>query len=212
MATYRAVIFDLGGVVMGSPMPAIAAYERERGLALGSLNRLIGAKGAEGAWGRLERGLLTLERFYPEFERDCAEGGCPGVSARELMTRMAESSGARPQMLEALRRIRRAGLLTAALTNNWKRGEDGDTGHGELRALFDAFVESARVGLQKPDPRIYQLACRELGVAPAEAVFLDDVGRNLKAARALGMATIRVAEPDPALRELEELIGLQLLE
>lgn len=212
MPTYRAVIFDLGGVVMGSPMPAIAAYERERGLAIGSLNRLIGATGAEGAWSRLERGLLPLEQFYPEFERDCAAAGYPGVSARELMARMAERSGARPQMLEALRRIRAAGLRTAALTNNWKRSEDGDTGAGEFRAHFDAFVESARVGLQKPDPRIYQLVCRELGVAPAEAVFLDDIGRNLKAARALGMATIRVSEPDPALRELEGLIGLRLLD
>jgi len=210
VSTYRAVIFDIGGVLMGSPMPAIAEYERELGLAAGSLNRLIGATGAEGAWGRLERGLLAQGEFYREFERDCASAGYPGVSARELLARMAKRSLPVPEMLEAVRRIRAAGLLTAALTNNWKR-EDGDSSApSELRTLFDAFIESARVGLQKPDPRIYQLACRELGVAPREAVFLDDIGRNLKSARSLGMATIRVEEPGPALRELEQLLELEL--
>ena len=68
------------------------------------------------------------------------------------------------------------------------------------------------VGLRKPDPRIYRLVCRELGVEPAEAVFLDDIGRNLKAARARGMATIKVEEPIAALRELETLLGIDLVE
>jgi putative hydrolase of the HAD superfamily len=209
---YRAVIFDLGGVVMGSPMPAIAGYERELGLAVGSLNRLIGATGPEGAWGRLERGLLALDEFYAAFESDCANAGYAAVSARELVRRMSEGLGARPQMLEALRRIRAAGLRTAALTNNWRTGGASERGPHAVREHFDVFIESSVVGLQKPDPRIYELACRDLGVAASEAVFLDDIGRNLKPARALGMATIRVEDPDAALCELGLVLGLSVID
>jgi putative hydrolase of the HAD superfamily len=80
----------------------------------------------------------------------------------------------------------------------------------QLRVEFDAFIESARVGLRKPDPRIYQLACEQLGVTPEQAVFLDDIGQNLKAARALGMTTIKVDGEQQALSELEALLGLSL--
>jgi len=108
-------------------------------------------------------------------------------------------------MLAAIRRIRERGLRVAALTNNWvaegRRPADG------LRAHFDVFVESAVVGLRKPDPRIYELVCRQLAVAPARTVFLDDIGRNLKPARALGMMTIKVDDPAHALRELEAVLG-----
>ena len=83
-------------------------------------------------------------------------------------------------------------------------------GH-RLREHFDVFIESALVGLRKPDPRIYELVCRELGVAPARAAFLDDIGRNLKTARALGMTTIKVDDPDGALRELGGILGFDLL-
>jgi len=110
-------------------------------------------------------------------------------------------------MLEAIRRIRAHGLLAAALTNNWITE---DAGTGVLRPHFDVFIESAAIGLRKPDPRIFQRACEALRVAPAEAVFLDDIGANLKAARALGMTTIKVADPAAALAELEGVLGFAL--
>jgi epoxide hydrolase-like predicted phosphatase len=129
------------------------------------------------------------------------------IDAREMMRRVAEIAVPRPAMLEAIHRLRAAALKVAALTNNWIT-EDGGT--SALRPLFDVFVESAAVGLRKPDPRIYQLACQELAVTPPEAVFLDDIGSNLKAARALGMTTIKVDEPDAALAELEQHVGVAL--
>ena len=110
-------------------------------------------------------------------------------------------------MLEAIRCIRERGLLVGAITNNWV-AEDGGT--RILRPHFDVFIESAVVGMRKPDPRIFHLACDELGVTPADTVFLDDIGSNLKTARALGMRTIKVAEPGAALEELQALLGFRL--
>jgi putative hydrolase of the HAD superfamily len=207
VATLRAVIFDLGGVVMGSPLHAIAAYERELGIPAGSVNRLVVATGSGGAWSRLERGELGLEEFYPRFDAECAAAGHP-LSARAMMQRIAEAAQPRPTMLAAVRAIRARGLRTSALTNNWQG--DGTRERDWLGALFDVVVESALEGVRKPDPRIYQLTLARLGVEPPEAVFLDDIGRNLKPARALGMRTIKVDEPDAALDELAGLLGFPL--
>jgi putative hydrolase of the HAD superfamily len=200
----RAVIFDLGGVVMDSPLHAIARYERDHGIEHNAINHSIVEIGESGAWSRLERGELILDDFYTPFEDDCRGRGIP-LDARRMMEYIAEAGVARPQMLEAIRRIRARGLSVAALTNNWS--SDGDN---PLRPLFPVFIESSVVGWRKPDPRIYQLACSELGVEPAEAAFLDDIGRNLKPARALGMTTIKVDDPDDALRELEGVLGFAL--
>jgi len=205
----RAVIFDLGGVVLDSPLHAIARFEREHGIPEGFVNRVVASTGPEGAWGRLERGLLDFTDFVTAFGAECASAGQP-LSARDLMERIAGVAQPRPPMLAAIRRIRARGLLAAALTNNWVSEPRG--GDHALRDCFDAFFESSALGLQKPDPRIYAHACNALGVRPAEAVFLDDIGRNLKAARALGMTTIRVLEPRAALGELEEVLGFPLLE
>jgi putative hydrolase of the HAD superfamily len=207
MRAVEAVIFDIGGVVVGSPLHAIARFEREHGLPASAINRVVVASGEQGAWARLERGELTLETFCGPFEADCRALGLTVDGAR-LMAAVSASTVPRPAMLEALRRLRGAGLRLAALTNNWIA--EGRRAVHDLRGHFDVFVESAVVGLRKPDPRIYELVCRELGVAPARAAFLDDIGRNLKPARALGMTTIKVDDPEGALRELGAVVGLEL--
>jgi putative hydrolase of the HAD superfamily len=204
------VLFDMGGVVMESPLHAIAGYERRRGLPPNSINRVIAAAGEAGAWARLERGELTASTFRAPFEADCRAHGFE-VDGSGVMAAIAEAGVPRPAMLEAIRRIRARGLRVGALTNNWRReGPDDDVIPHRLRSHFDVFVESRVVGLRKPDPRIYALACRELGVEPARTAFLDDIGRNLKPARELGMRTIKVDDPGQALRELGGLLGFDL--
>ena len=203
---FRAVIFDLGGVVLGSPLQAIAAFERERALPSGFVNRVVVETGPDGAWARLERGELGLADFVPAFEAECARAG-QAVEAAAMMERIGAESAPRPTMLEAIRSIRRRGLAAAALTNNWVGEEDRTR---TLRDQFDVFVESSALGLRKPEPRIYEHACERLGIAPPEAVFLDDIGRNLKSARALGMTTLKVADPAVALEELAALLGFPL--
>jgi len=210
--TIRAVIFDLGGVVLGSPLHAIREYERELGLPTNAINRVAAETAPHGAWSRLERGELAMEDFYPAFEADCAAAG-HAMSAREMMARMGEATVPRTSMLQAIARLRDAGLLTAALTNNWANEERGvDDGTRALREHFHVFIESSVEGLRKPDPRIFELTCSRLEIAPHESAFLDDIGVNLKSARALGMRTIKVDEPEAALRELEGVVGLSLLD
>jgi len=206
---YRAVIFDLGGVVLGSPLEAIAAYERETGLPEGFVNRVVVESGRAGAWSRLERGELGLDAFYPAFEGDCAARG-GRVCGRTLMERVHASAQPRPAMLDAVQRIRTRGLRAAALTNNWLSAE-GDGAH-TLRPRFDVFIESSLLGLRKPDPRIYRYTCELLAAEPGDVVFLDDIGANLKPARRLGMTTLKVTDPAASLRELEALLGFPLAE
>ena len=207
MGAIAAVVFDLGGVVMESPLHAIARSERDHGLPPDAINRAVAATGEQGAWARLERGELTVEAFLRPFEADCRACGIQ-VDAARMMGDIAETTAPRPRMLAAIRRIRERGLRVGACTNNWM-SDDGCPTDG-LHAHFDAFIESAVVGLRKPDPRIYELVCRELRVEPPRAAFLDDIGRNLKPARALGMATIKVNDPDQALRDLSALLGIEL--
>jgi putative hydrolase of the HAD superfamily len=204
---FDGVIFDLGGVVLGSPLHAIARYERACGIPAGFINRVVVSSGPGGAWSRLERGELRVEAFVPAFEADCLAAG-HAVAAGPMMAAIQEESQPRPAMLAAIRELRARGLRVGALTNNWVADEPRENRLGlDLRELFDAFVESAIVGLRKPDPRIYTHACQALAVAPQRAVFLDDIGANLKAARALGMHTIKVDSAEQALGELGAALG-----
>ncbi|MFK7897632.1 MAG: HAD family hydrolase [Myxococcota bacterium] len=207
-----AVLFDLGGVVLGSPLHAIRDYEQELGLAKNAINLVASRTAPSGAWSRLERGELTMEAFYPAFEADCLAAGHV-MDAREMMRRMSLATAPHQGMLRAIEQLRNAGLPVGALTNNWSHTEtDGkDDGTRALSERFDAFIESAVEGLRKPDPAIYRLACERLGTQPAEMVFLDDIGGNLKPAQAMGMATIKVVTPEAALKELSELVGMDLL-
>jgi putative hydrolase of the HAD superfamily len=208
MSGIAAVVFDLGGVVMQSPLHAIARYERDHGLPPHAINHAIVAAGDDGAWSRLERGELAVADFFAAFEADCRAHGLD-LSGARVMAYIAEAAVPRPAMIEAIQRIRARALRVAALTNNWVSSEVRPE-RARLRELFHVFIESSVVGLRKPDPRIYQLTCRELGVEPARTAFLDDIGRNLKPARALGMTTIKVEDPGIALRELSAVLGFEL--
>ena len=204
-----AVIFDLGGVVLDSPLDVFVAYETELGIEPHTVNRNIVAAGSAGAWSRLERGELDMAEFYVAFDAEMAANGLT-ISGAAIMERLSSSTSIRPAAVQAIRRLRQAGLKVAALTNNWAN-EDQSSKMEVLRSEFDVFIESTRVGLRKPDPRIYQLACKELGVEPQQAAFLDDIGLNLKAARALGLTTIKVESLPVALAELSKVTGVSPL-
>ena len=117
-------------------------------------------------------------------------------------------------LVEALRRCHER-LKTGLLTNNFVRvdgpARGGDSPHTAVLAHFDVIVESSRVGVRKPDPRFYEMACELLEIEPSAAVFLDDLGVNLKPARAMGMTTIKVLDRADAIAELEAVVGFPLL-
>ena len=165
-----------------------------------------------GAWGRLERSEYTFDEFCAAFAAECLEAGGE-VDARELMMQIGRGFSPRPEMMQAIASIRAHGLKVAALTNNWARTDTAadDVPHslGHLGA-FDVVVESAVEGLRKPDPRIYTLVCDRLGIAPDEAVFLDDLGVNLKPAREMGMTTIKVVDADERARGARDCARLRV--
>jgi putative hydrolase of the HAD superfamily len=206
-----AVVFDLGGVVMPSPIDAFREYEARVGLPHRFISEVVLAGGEHGAFSRLERGELSMEEFSDEFAAECEHAG-QSVDVVALFAQVHGGSGPRPEMLQAIALIRGAGLKAGALTNNWKPGgaEEPGAGTAPLAGVFDVVVESAVEGLRKPDPRIYELVCDRLEVTPRETVFLDDLGTNLKPARALGMTTIKVTDPQAALIELEAVLGFGL--
>ena len=208
----RAVIFDIGGVIQESPLEFIKDFEARNGLPEGFFAGLVGNYAArpDGAWQRLERGELLLDEFCRIFDSEIASLGY-SVSTAAMMLEMADYVVARPKMLEAVRRIRAYGIKAAGLTNNWLM-EEKDEEHAALKSHFDAYIESSRTGLRKPEPRIYELTCEALDVLPGETAFLDDIGANLKTAARLGMLTIKVVDPDVALRELGQAIGIELVE
>jgi putative hydrolase of the HAD superfamily len=206
---YRAVIFDLGGVVFPSPFDAFDAYDRDAGLAPGTVRALVRTSSETGAWAALERGELALADFYDLLEREAAAAGF-ALDAAELMASVANGFGPRPAMATAIRRIRDASVQTAALTNNWPRPDQAPFPPNSRELGFDVVIESAVVGLRKPDPRIYELVLSHLEVDAREAVFLDDLGLNLKPARAMGMTTIKVTDPHRALAELTDVLGFEV--
>ncbi|MDQ1478011.1 MAG: putative hydrolase of the superfamily [Actinomycetota bacterium] len=207
---FRAVIFDLGGVVFPSPFEAFDAYDHGNDLKKGTTRSLIRTSSETGAWAALERGELTMDEFVTSLEAEALAVGFR-LDARRLMGLIGSSLGPRPEMTRAIERIRASGLRTGALTNNWA-DEGTRSSPSELRetGLFDVIVESAVEGLRKPDPRIYTLALARLNVLASETVFLDDLGMNLKPARDMGIRTIKVVDPDVALGELETILDLVL--
>lgn len=202
----RATFWDFGGVILTSPFDAFARYEAEHCLPPGFIRSINSTNPDTNAWARLERSEVSLEEFCALFEAECRAAGGK-VDAAQVM--LAVRGEIRPEMLEALRRIRAAGLVTACLTNNFVTEDDTSTMQAAL-ALFDVVVESSKVGVRKPDVRFYEIACELTGVRPDEAVFLDDLGVNLKPAKAMGMTTIKVVDPARALDELEGVVGFAL--
>lgn len=207
----EAVIFDFGGVILTSPFEAFARYERERGLPDGFLRSINATDPDTNAWARLERSEVDLAGFAELFEAEALAAGhrVDGTAVLGLL-----AGDLRPEMVEALRRCHEK-LRTAMLTNNFvavgARSGAGPAGAmAEVLHHFDVIVESSRAGVRKPDPAIYELVCRELDVRPEAAVFLDDLGVNLKPARAMGMTTIKVADPGEAIDELERVVGFAL--
>lgn len=210
----QAVLWDFGGVILSSPFDAFAAYEREAGLPENFIRQLNSRNPDTNAWARMERSEINTDEFATLFE---AEAQALGHRLDGQQVLAVLSGAIRPEMVEALRRVRTR-YRVACITNNVKTGNgpgmarDPERGRqiAEIMTLFEHVVESSLLGLRKPDPRIYHHTCELLGVRPDRCIYLDDLGINLKPARAMGMRTIKVVDSAQAIAELEAMTGMAL--
>ena len=207
----QAVIFDFGGVITSSPFEAFAHYEQSHGLPADIIRRTNAQNHHENAWAKFERAEIDLDAFDTLFATESKALGAE-VRGRDVVKLL--KGEIRPEMVEALRRIK-AKFKTGCITNNLPANAMGSTDGralyvAEVMVLFDHVIESAKIGLRKPDPRIYTMMTSSLGVDPKACVYLDDLGVNLKPARELGMTTIKVTGAAQALAELEAATGLKL--
>lgn len=203
--TIEAVIFDVGGVLTTSPVSGITAFAERSGLHPERFRSLF--RPANGAWSRFERGELTEAGFVTAFEAEAQNQGL-AVDASTFLASFLNGTQLRPEMLAIVEELRRRGYRLGCITNNVQASKRQFP--LILAHLFDVVIESSKVGLRKPDAAIYRLACAQLGIEPQQAIFLDDFGVNLKAARALGMTTIKVDDSGRAIEELEDALGVQL--
>ncbi|XP_018118918.1 acyl-CoA dehydrogenase family member 10 isoform X1 [Xenopus laevis] len=208
---YKAVIFDMGGVLLPSPYKMIQEWEIHNKVPPGTLKQAIRSGGNRGPWMKYMRGELTAELFVEQFGEQCSNiAGLPVPIFRFLTDftngPMIEQHSC---MTQAIRCIRSEGLKTAVLSNNFFL-HNGKSFLPLNRSQFDVIVESCIEGVCKPDPQIYQLCVERLSVQPRDSIFLDDLEQNIRAAAQLGFSTIKVDDPREALEQLEKQLGFPL--
>ena len=212
----KAVFWDFGGVITSSPFEAFNKYEKDNNLPSDFLRKVNSTNPDDNAWAKLERSEVNLDEFDLLFEKESKNLGY-AIKGKEVIALL--QGQVRPEMVKALRTIK-GNLIQACLTNNiqslkeeaFDKGNVSEAGkHDEIMGLFDFVIESSKVNLRKPDPAFYKMACEKAKIEPSEAVFLDDLGINLKPARILGMETIKVINSIDALNELQKLVPIKIL-
>ncbi len=207
--TIRAVLFDLHGVLTSSPWSALAEVAASPGVdeAL-ALRVILGDYATDGdhPWHRLERGEITVEEY---FRLVVAEAEAAGVALDwSRMSGYGERMAINHQVPDRIGRLRAEGYKTALVTNNVREMAGGWRALFDVDALFDIVVDSSSVGMRKPNPAIFLHTLDALGgIAPAEAVFLDDSEGNVAGARAAGLHAILVEDVDAALADLDRLLS-----
>jgi putative hydrolase of the HAD superfamily len=210
---FTAVIFDFGGVITSSPFEAFNRMEAERGLPRDFVRAVNSANPDSNAWARFERSECTAAEFDTQF---AAEAKAMGHELDGASVIACLSGDIRPAMVTALDHLKAQGFKLGCITNNVPSGKGaGMAGSAEkaatieaIMARFDYVIESSKIGIRKPDPRIYAMMCEVLGVEPAQCIYLDDLGINCKPAAALGMTAIKVMSGEQALVELYAALAL----
>ncbi|MEM1088124.1 MAG: HAD-IA family hydrolase [Pseudomonadota bacterium] len=210
----QAVIWDFGGVLTSSPFEAFNRYEAEQGLPKDFIRGVNAVNGDTNAWARLERSELDADGFDLAFREESKARGhdVPGKDVLALL-----SGDLRASVVAALKTCKTR-VKVGCITNNAPIGKGAGMSSDETKAaavadvlaLFDHVIESSKLGIRKPDPRIYALMCEALDVDPSRCIYIDDLGINLKPARAMGMHTIKALSADQILVDLAEATGFDL--
>ena len=204
--SYQAVLWDFGGVLTSSPFDAFNDYERQKGIPKDFIRRVNSVNPHDNAWAKFESSRITVDEFNDAFLVETTAAGHP-IPGKDVIPLLG--GAIRPNMVAVLQHCKNSYQVTC-LTNNADAGSGPGMAATDERAaemakvmdIFDLVIESSKEGIRKPDPEIYQLACERMGVAAREIVYLDDLGINLKPAKALGMTTIKVVSEAQAIQDL----------
>jgi putative hydrolase of the HAD superfamily len=215
MLDFSHIIFDFGGVITSSPFEAFNRLEAERGLPHDFVRAVNSTNPDDNAWAKFERAEIDAAGFDEAF---AAEAKALGHDLDGASVIACLAGDVRPAMVAALDQLKAAGFGLGCITNNVPAGKGAGMARSENKALqieaimarFDHVIESSKVGVRKPDPRIYQMMCEILEVEPAACIYLDDLGINCKPAAALGMVAIKVTSGEQALKELSDILNLPL--
>ncbi len=200
---YRGLLVDYGGVLTSSLFDSFRAFCELEGLAPDAIASRFGLdRESRRLLIDLETGRIDEAEFEPKFARIL------GVKdAERLIDRLFSGSKPDEAMIGAVTAARASGIRTGLISNSWgTRRYD----RAQLAKLFDGVVISGEVGMRKPAPEMYSLGAEQIGVAPDECVFVDDLPFNLEPAKELGMATVHHVSGEQTIAELEQLLGVKL--
>jgi putative hydrolase of the HAD superfamily len=217
MAGMRAVISDFGGVLTTPLIQSFAAFQDRTGIppeALGQAMQRVADADGEHPLYELEKGHMTEAQFLARLTTELTEilGHEPEMhSFKEIYFDALEPN---EPMIELMRRLKARGLRMALLTNNVREWEPLWRPMLPVDEIFELVVDSAFVGMRKPEPEIYELTLERVraldGLAelePAECLFVDDIEVNIDAARALGLQAVHFRENDQAIPEIEAVVA-----
>ena len=205
---YKAIIWDFGGVITSSPFEAFNDFEKENDLPLDLIRNINSENPDKNAWAKFESNIVSIEEFDELFYQEAKAKGYD-VKGKEIIKLL--SGSIRDNMVEFLKELKGTYKL-GCITNNVKplekdiREDSNAVASKEAMLLFDHIIESSKVGIRKPNPEIYKMSCNALKVNPSDCIYLDDLGINLKPARELGMTTIKVIDPEEAIKEVRNLL------
>ena len=205
---YKAIIWDFGGVITSSPFEAFNKFELSNNLPKDIIRTINSENPDDNAWAKFERNDINLNEFDNLFSIEAYKKGFK-ISGKQVVKLL--TGEIRKQMVDFLFLLKKDYKL-GCITNNIQNSNNEKVNHlneaGQVMKIFDHIIESSKVGLRKPDPKIYYMSCDALGVKPEECIYLDDLGINLKPAREIGMTTIKVIDPNAAINEVKKYLQL----
>ena len=206
--TYKAVIWDFGGVITSSPFEAFNNFEKENNLPMDIIRTINSENSDINAWAKFERNDISANEFDELFKNEASNKGFD-ITGKQIIKLL--SGKIRPFMVDFLNELK-GNYKLGCITNNVQTDKNDKKNHSKevskVMSLFDNVIESSLVGIRKPDPRIYYMSCEALDVLPESCIYLDDLGINLKPARAIGMTTIKVTDPNIAVSQVKNFLGI----
>ena len=201
----RAVISDFGGVLTTPLAGSFKAFAERSGIAMEELGQALAAIAArDGAHPlfELECGRMTEAQFLQALEQTLREELGREVSLVDFAEALWAGLAPNEPMIELMAALRAEGYRMALVTNNVREWEKRWRAIAPIDDIFELVVDSAFVGMRKPDPEIYELTVQRLGVPAQACLFVDDLERNCAAAREAGMRSVVYRDPEQAIAEI----------